>query len=1151
MKIYPYVLCLRNRQLISRMLVLFVMIVGFSNITYSQLDPTKAEPKYEIPTLKYPTADAFVVTLNVLDYGADPTGVVDNALIVKNLLAKLKSNVNGGAGNGGVLFFPKGTYRIGTGKSSEQGIIVPKGVTIRGEWEKPVKGKPIRGTIIANYTGKDSELESKALFILEPSAAVKDLAIWYPDQDPNNIAKYPPSVVFGASGYFGNEYCIAQNITLVNAYSGAVSSRSNGGGAPNAYGIYGTPLMRGIEIDNIAEVGRVERVDFSPEYWIGSGLPDAPKDSNTFKKWLKSNGTAITMRRIDWSYASIINIEGYFKGFYGAATPAGVSLQGTPNGQNYAYNIKDCVTGLYLEELSGSAGVMFHNINMENCEYGIFAPKNASGILSLCNSKIQANKYAIAIDEGAALRMFTNQCTISSGKVNILGGTFTLTESDVNNAAPQITIGPDARAIITGNRFAEEATIDNHSMFECQIDHTALPQKAIPEFPYKDPETIKQKPERIALYVATDEIFGAKNDATTDNTAAIQKALDKAKADGGGIVYLPAGKYKVLGNLTIPSGVELKGAMDVGSVPTGPGSVLEIYAGKGNADAQPFIKMEGNSGLRGLVFNYPEQMFSEIVSGNTVNPHIYPYCIQVAGNDVYLVNLGFRATYKAIDLFTHKSDNFYIEYPAGHVFMNCIRVGSGSANGRICNTQFNTIAYAYGVQSKFGVWPNSPQGAGSENQPCYQQNYKDLQFLILEECENLMLFNNFNFGSNKGTTFANVGKGASGIALGHSTDAAVKALCFEKIGKGGFDMIGSQIVALKQEIAGPETSRYVETTDDFTGEVTLFSGNFWGSTYYGAEVKGGTINFRQVNMANNGLNQIARIGENGKFNIFNSSIVPTGNNNPPVPANQEKGLSVESSVFSPGNMNTNACETYQRNIPYSPTFHLNIDRTGWAAKASKNNSNAKNALDGNVSTRWDTGAAQNGTEWFMVDMKDIQSFNKIVLNQGSSTNDYPREYKIYLSNNETAYTSNNESAWGEPVISGNGYGGSVLIIKFEDVKEFRYIKVTQHGTTTGNYWSISEFYAINSPAYSLDSPSMPSNIPAMQSNEGDIYYANGQICLKNMAGRSIVKVYDISGQSLISTTLNTTNMPVELASGIYIVTVQNNGTVYRKKVLIK
>ena len=52
--------------------------------------------------------------------------------------------------------------------------------------------------------------------------------------------------------------------------------------------------------------------------------------------------------------------------------------------------------------------------------------------------------------------------------------------------------------------------------------------------------------------------FGAKGDGITDDTAAIQKALDSLDGKGG-IVNLPAGRYVLSAALRVPGGVTLLG----------------------------------------------------------------------------------------------------------------------------------------------------------------------------------------------------------------------------------------------------------------------------------------------------------------------------------------------------------------------------------------------------------------------------------------------------------------------------------------------------------------------------------------------------------------------------------------------------------------
>lgn len=53
--------------------------------------------------------------------------------------------------------------------------------------------------------------------------------------------------------------------------------------------------------------------------------------------------------------------------------------------------------------------------------------------------------------------------------------------------------------------------------------------------------------------------FGATGNGVTDDTAAIQTAIQKTSSNGGGIVYLPAGTYAVTG-ISLAQGVDLIGA---------------------------------------------------------------------------------------------------------------------------------------------------------------------------------------------------------------------------------------------------------------------------------------------------------------------------------------------------------------------------------------------------------------------------------------------------------------------------------------------------------------------------------------------------------------------------------------------------------------
>lgn len=87
----------------------------------------------------------------------------------------------------------------------------------------------------------------------------------------------------------------------------------------------------------------------------------------------------------------------------------------------------------------------------------------------------------------------------------------------------------------------------------------------------------------------TKEPYSITPDGTTDVTTIIQKAIDDVKALGGGIVYLPAGKYK-FSSLEIPAGIILSGA----------GMTQTILIHKPNSQSEIAIKSKDDACSEGL-----------------------------------------------------------------------------------------------------------------------------------------------------------------------------------------------------------------------------------------------------------------------------------------------------------------------------------------------------------------------------------------------------------------------------------------------------------------------------------------------------------------------------------------------------------------------
>ncbi|GAB6012252.1 glycosyl hydrolase family 28-related protein [Viscerimonas tarda] len=1107
----------------KKMRPLFILLLSVCCLqTYAQ------SPNWKVIESEYETDDVGVMTYNVKDapFNAKGDGVTNDQPAIRNAIAKAKAD------GGGVVFIPKGMYKM------NNIITIPSGVTVRGEWKKPVKGQPIEGTILmaANVSrGYDRNRDASSFITMQSSTSLTNIAIWYPDQKPGNIVAYPPTIMYGQDGQWGNDYCNVRNVTLVNSYNGVCLSRTNGGGCPNIYGLYGTALSVGVEIDNIADVGRFEWIDLSPDYWAGSGLADAPALDGAHKSHIYNNATGIVMRRNDWSYTCYVNVEGYKTGFSTLTSPSGVPTAGSPNGHNYKMTFKNCKTAVYSESSAG-AGLMFSGVNVDNCENGLVVGSGEGSIVQLIDWNINASKNAVQVENNASKKVMMQQCTVANGKVIALGGVLMPTNCDFNNSAPQITIGSGARAIITGNRFAQGVDIVNNSMFKCAIDHTPVAAPALPAF--AEFKTKVAKPAKNDLYVVTKAPYFAYGDGDTDNTAIIQQALNDAGANGGGIVYIPAGHFKVLGNLTVPTGVELKGTNDFGSVPKGPGSVLEVYAGKGDPTAQPFLKLSQGSGVRGIVFNYPEQMWTLYP-----NWYDYPYCIQATGSDVYIMNIGLRAVMHGVDLFTYKCDNHYVDYLAGHVFETGIKVGGGSENGIVCNTQFNTLVYSNGRESKFGTWPNSPDNNSATTpteeynkakDACYNYNWDKLDFLTLGNCKNETLYNIFHYGSQRGLIFGDESGSPTGISMGTAIDASRKAVTYRSLGAGGFDMINSQIVSTTGSNT-TEPTTFIETAAGFTGTARLFNSDYWGGTNRAITANGGNLELYQAHFNASGRIQFGLIANNGFIKLLNSDAVAISTL---LTTNKESQAWIQSSVLNYANTDTTKYNSWKNNLSVSPVFATTatLPRTGWIASSFNSNAH-NNAIDGNITTRWSTVGAQAAGQWFAVNTKAPVKFNKIILDSSPSSNDGPAGYAVYLSSNGTD--------WGEPVAT--GIGASVTIISIPETTS-QYVRVLQ--TTTGvksGYWSIHEFYL----AYVEGEETAVR--PDYAQNNHQVFVADGTLYLEGFASEPVqLNVYSISGQKVLSAASTTPAVDVSsLPSGVYIVDIKQGGEVYRAKALKK
>jgi hypothetical protein len=804
---------------------------------------------------------------------------------------------------GGVVYIPAGNYefhstqigiksvrvRQGTSENKkdfnyEYVLRLHPGVQLRGDWVAPESNNGmVLGTILEVRVGKnapnyDGSVKSwwndsqagNALrttytsiadrFIeMNAGTGVTNLSIWYPEQNINDVKPYPWTL-FQTQG----NCATIEHVTLVNSYNGFNSAPSE---LHYVLDSYITALNKGIEVHVCTDIGRIENVSISPEYWAKSGLPGAPTLAE-LTAYTKANSVGFQMHRSDWEYISYLHISGYKTGIWIGREPG---FADAPNAQLYEVHVDNCENGLYVEDVNP------YGILISNSSFGAAKGGNAVYFYKDFSTSTQFNGVEFSgpiVSDGSDGVISFESCLFgkySDYALKINNGNVLLSQCHFENDDKHVYLGMNMRTLKSVNSgHKQRLKINNHSN-DAKIEIITDKKYAFEPIPKGLKTNIIAHPRPVSNQVLKADFSRAtgfnNQRPVKDISSELQSALDALKASGGGTLYLPAGRYLVDKPIKIPSGVELRGSWDAQHHTQNGGTAIFTNYDGGDAgeNAPSLIQLEANAGIRGITL---AQL--NIISGeySAESPRKTPFLIQGQGPKVYVINVTIAIGDKGIDLASYDTSGHYVDYLGGVPLRAGIWVGGGAEGGFIRNMQFNPH---YGSRL-----PEGGQGYPRVAMMRFvQSNCSALKFA---DVKNQTIFNNFVYGSVYGIHFLKdeiTGKYPGKMTMiGHGSDGCTYSLFVEDADKD------TKIIAVNSELVNtkipnePVRSYVLMGKEMNTSKVhpdaklILYNSAFWGSPVFGAIINSGIVSFQQANFSRSGTYGVDVRG--GRAHVYTS-----------------------------------------------------------------------------------------------------------------------------------------------------------------------------------------------------------------------------------------------------------------------------------------
>ena len=392
-------------------------------------------------------------SLSVRAFGAAGDAVTDDTAAFQRTLDAAHTS------GGGTVYVPPGRYLF-------KGVLtIPDGVSLRGSFGCVPSHSGIRdhgqpkpgddGSALFVTAGHGSE-DGKPFLTLNTNSSVSGLTFYYPEQVLDEApVPYPWTIIMRGKNP------AAFDLELLNPYQGIDASQNE---RHNIRNVTGQPLRRGIWVDAIYDIGRIENVHFNP--WWNS--------HSKVYQWQTANGEAFIFGRADWEYVLNTFCFGYRVGYKFVETKTGAC-----NGNFLGIGADDCNRAMLVEQ-SAPYGILIANGEFTSFHGDdptmLDVAETNTGVVRISNSAFWGPCNQIAKVGGQGTVGFSD-CTFvqwsnagDHAAIQASSGSLLVRGCEFRQRKRHISLGKSIeRAVITGNLFEGPAQIENASTMDVQI----------------------------------------------------------------------------------------------------------------------------------------------------------------------------------------------------------------------------------------------------------------------------------------------------------------------------------------------------------------------------------------------------------------------------------------------------------------------------------------------------------------------------------------------------------------------------------------------------------------------------------------------------------------------------------------------------------